>query len=141
MSEKRAAITDVALRKLKPTGSRYEITDSIAVGLRVRVSAEGRINFILKARDAGSKLQTITLGQFPDISLKEARELANEKRLALKAGRDINKEKRTLRAAAAEEAITAPTLSELIGEFELRFARNTRIWQPRGPRSPRSSAR
>ena len=64
MLEKRATITDVALRKLKPNGSRYEITDSIAVGLRIRVSAEGRITFILKARDAASKLQTVTLGQF-----------------------------------------------------------------------------
>ncbi len=141
MSEKRAAINDVALRKLKPSGTRYEITDSIAVGLRIRVSAEGRISFILKARDAGSKLQTITLGQFPDISLKEAREQANEKRLALKAGRDINDEKRALRTAAIEDAITAPNLSELISEFELQFARNTKVWQPRGPRSKRSSAR
>jgi integrase len=141
MAEIRAPLTDAALRKLIPNGNRYEITDSIAVGLRVRVSAEGRISFILKARNAASKLQTLTLGQFPDISLKAAREQANEQRLALKAGRDINGEKRNARAVAAERAITAPTLSDLIGEFERRFSPNRRVWQPRGTRSTRSGAR
>jgi hypothetical protein len=55
VSEKKSALSDAALRKLKPTGERYEVTDSVAIGLRARVSAEGKVAFILKSRNAANK--------------------------------------------------------------------------------------
>lgn len=67
MSDKKSGLSDVALRKLKPTGERYEITDNITVGLRARVSADGRTTFILKARNAANKLQTVTLGSYVSV--------------------------------------------------------------------------
>lgn len=140
MSEKKFALSDAALRKLKPTGERYEVTDSVAIGLRARVSAEGKVTFILKSRDAANKLRTITIGAYPEMSLKEAREEASRSRLQLKAGKDINEEKRRVRQAAAQPT-TGIALRELIGEFETRFASAKKIWQPRGPRSERSGAR
>lgn len=140
MPAKKAALTDVALRKLKPTGERYERSDAGTPGLRVRVSAEGAITFILKARNAASKLETITLGHFPEMSLKEAREESIKKRLELKSGKDINGEKRAARTAGTHTT-NAPTLSELVIEYETRFAPSKKSWQPRGPRSTRSGAR
>ena len=140
MSEKKSALSDAALRKLKPTGKRYEVTDSVAIGLRARVSAEGKVAFILKSRNAANKLKTITIGAYPEMSLKEAREEASRSRLQLKAGKDVNEEKRLVRQAAAQPT-TGISLRELIGEFEARFASAKKIWQPRGPRSDRSGAR
>jgi integrase len=140
LSVKKAGLSDVALRKLKPTGQRYEITDNIAVGLRARVSADGRTTFILKARNAANKLQTITLGSYPNMSLKEAREKANQARLDLKAGRDINEEKREVRRSATVSGQEV-SLRDLVGEFETRFAPTKKTWRPRGPRSSRSGAR
>lgn len=140
MSEKKSGLSDVALRKLRPTGERYEITDNVAVGLRARVSADGRTTFILKARNAANKLQTITLGSYPDLSLKEAREKASQARLDLKAGRDLNEEKRAVRRSAAL-TVQDVSLRDLVAEFETRFASTKKIWRPRGPRSSRSGAR
>ncbi|SEO00875.1 protein of unknown function [Pseudorhodobacter antarcticus] len=137
MLEKQSALTDIMLRKLKPTGERYEHTDTVATGLRARVSSKGKVSFILKARNAASQLKTVTLGTYPEMSLKEAREKASNSRRDLKAGKDINSEKRQLRHAAAQTA----SLRELIGEFEERFAPSKKIWQPRGPRTTRSGAR
>lgn len=140
MQEKKPALSDAALRKLKPTGERYEVTDSIAVGLRARISSEGRVTFILKARDAANKPQTITLGTYPEMSLKDAREKASKSRLDLKAGRNINEEKRRARQAGAGSA-SVILLRDLVGEFEERFSSSKKIWAPRGPRSTRSGAR
>lgn len=140
MSEKKSTLSDAALRKLKPTGQRYEITDGVASGLRARVSTDGEVTFILKSRNAASQLKTITIGKYPDISLKEAREQATRSRLQLKAGRDVNKEKQL-----ARDAVARPTngvlLRDLVDEFEQRFSPSKKIWQPRGPRSSRSGAR
>lgn len=140
MTINKTALTDVALRKLKPTGNRFELTDGVVQGLRARVSAEGKITFILKSRNAANKLATITLGQFPDISLKEAREEATKRRLDLKAGKDINGEKRRARQVIASKT-EVPVLSELVVEFEKRSAGSKKSWQPRGPRTTRSGAR
>lgn len=140
LPEKKSALSDVVLRKLKPNGERYEISDSVAVGLRARISADGRITFILKSRNAANKLQTITLGAYPDISLKDAREKASQARLDLKAGKDINAEKRQARrlVTVKEQELS---LGSLVKEFEERFAPSKQIWAPRGPRSSRSGAR
>lgn len=140
MTDQKSPLSDAALRKLKPTGERYEVTDSLAVGLRARVSADGKVTFILKARNASNKLQTVTLGAYPDMSLKEARELANRSRLELKAGKDINEEKRRLRRTVAASDKTLP-LRDLLDEFESRFSKSKKTWAPRGPRSSRSGAR
>ena len=140
MSEKKSALSDAMLRKLKPTGERYEITDTVAVGLRARISTEGRVTFILKSRDAASRVKTITVGTYPAMSLKDAREASNRLRLQLKAGIDINEEKRRVRETAAQPT-AGISLRELIGEFETRFSSAKKIWQPRGPRSERSGAR
>lgn len=139
MTEKKAGLSDVGLRKLKPTGERYEITDNIAVGMRARISAGATVTFILKARNDANELKTVTLGTYPEISLKVARELASKARLDLKSGKDINQEKKRIRHVAANPVATV-TLRELVLEFEARFAPNKKIWAPRGPRSLRSGA-
>lgn len=133
-------LSDAALRRLKATGTRHEITDHVVVGLRARISSEGRVTFILKARDAANRLQTVTLGAYPEVSLKDARERATRARLDLKAGKDINAEKRQKRVEAAHRSASL-TLRELVAEYEARFATTKKIWAPRGPRSTLSGAR
>lgn len=73
-------LTDVLLRKIRPTGKREQISDHIERGLRARLSPTGEVSFILHARNAAGKLVLVTLGRYPDLSLKEARELAARQR-------------------------------------------------------------
>ena len=110
MATETPTISDALLRKLKPSGDRYEITDKTSTGLRARISAKGEVTFILKARDAASKLQTITLGSYPEMTLKSAREEAARVGLDLKKGQDPNAVKRALRQAAEPQ----PTLGALV---------------------------
>lgn len=86
-------------------------------------------------RDANSKTRTITLGKYPDISVKEAREAAYEKRRVIK---DPVKLSALLAAPTSNSQIT---FGNLIKEAEAEFGETRKIWQQRGKRYPRSTAR
>jgi integrase len=135
-----ASLTDAMLRKMKATGDRFEITDGACVGLRIRVSPKGDKAFVLKSRNSVGQIKTITLGHYPSLSLKQAREAANFHRLELKAGRDVNAERKKDREAAKTKN-QDPTLSEILIEYEAQFSASRRSWAPRGKRSVRSNAR
>jgi Arm DNA-binding domain len=134
------SLSDAALRSLKPTGARYEITDKVARGLIGRVSSSGRVTFILRARDAGGTVKTVTLGTYPDMSLKAAREAASKARLDLKSGRNVNAEKKAVREIALTEQ-DKTTLHTIVLEYEQRFAPTKVSWRQRGPKTERSGAR
>lgn len=140
MAEQIKALSDAALRSLKPTGQRYEVTDKVTSSLVGRVSAQGRVTFLLRARDAANKLKTVTLGTYPQMTLKSARDEAIRTKLELKAGRDVNKEKKDKRNVSLDEGAEI-TLRTLVIEYEARFAIAKKTWQPRGPRTKISSAR
>lgn len=130
-------LSDTYLRKLKPSGIRYEITDKISTGLRARISAQGDATFVLKARDAASKLQTVTLGAYPKMTLKAARDEAARVRLELKRGGDPNGIKHARRQAAEPQ----PKLGALVIEFERQRGAARKVWSVLGPKSMRSEAR
>ena len=130
-------LSDAFLRKLKGSGERYEITDKTSTGLRARVSTAGVATFILKARDASSKMQTITLGTYPEMGLKAAREEAARIRLKLKKGEDPNAVKRARRQVGEVQ----PNLGALVVEFEAFRGAGRSVWAVRGPKSTRSEAR
>ena len=140
MTKKITALSDAALRTLKPAGSRYEVTDKIVAGLVARISSSGITTFVLRARDAAGTMKTITLGSYPEMPLKAAREEASRAKLELKSGRNLNAEKKLLRNAALIEQ-DKTTLRTIILEYEKRFSTSRVSWRPRGPKTERSGAR
>lgn len=140
MAQRINSLSDAALRSLKPTGERYEVIDKVMAGLVGRVSSSGRVTFVLRARNAAGKMQTITLGTYPDLSLKAARDAANRTKLDIKSGHDPNAEKQAIRQAAAIES-DSTSLREVISEYQKRFSPSKSSWRPRGPKSERSGAR
>ena len=92
--ESRRNMTDGWLRNLKDTGRRTEYSDTLQKGLRLRVGAQGERTFLLKARGRDGRMATVTLGPYPMLSLKDARQKAMACLLALKNCEDPNAEKR-----------------------------------------------
>ena len=85
-------LTDRLLKSLKPKAKRYDVMDSVAPGLGVRVS-ENRKTFILIARFPGSDNPTRrTLGEYDVMSLEEARNKAREWRKLVGKGGDPSAE-------------------------------------------------
>lgn len=77
-------LTDTTLRAIKPTDTLQKFFDG--GGLFLGVSPSGTKSWRLKFRFAG-KEKLLTLGQYPVVSLKEARERAMEAKKILSAGK------------------------------------------------------
>ena len=87
----------------------------------MRVSHPDQRIFAYKGRGSDGKNHTITIGPYPSVSLREAREAAENIRRELRNGGDPNTEKRALRMPKAP----APTLRVILDEFQAK-RRNSR---------------
>lgn len=87
----RKNLTDRTLKSLKPasSGKPYDVMDSEVRGFGVRILASGQRTFIFTARYPGSKNPARrALGEYPAISLADAREKAGKWRQMVRAGKD-----------------------------------------------------
>ena len=79
------ALTDAAIRNLKPKQTPYKRSDS--AGLHLRIMSEGSKLWRLAYRFAG-KQKTIALGSYPVITLAMAREAKDDAKRLLAQGVD-----------------------------------------------------
>lgn len=103
-------LTDLQIKRLRPKGARYEVTDG--KGLCIRVKPTGDKAWFYRYRFDG-KLRIMTLGQFPGISLAEARKRHAEAMQKLQGGTDPGLEAKAARAKRK----AAPTFKDLLDEF------------------------
>lgn len=112
---------------------RRDFSDTKVEGLQLRVTARGRKTFSVRKRKADGSSQRVTLGEYPNLRLKEARALARETIVDIARGRDFNAEKRMLRSGLSSD----PTLGDVLIEYEeVASSRLIGIWEPRGPKKP-----
>ncbi len=95
------ALTDSAIKAAKPKASQYKLHDEKGLLLIVR-PAGGKL-WRLKYRFAG-KEQQLTIGTYPEIGLKEARERRDAARKVIAEGKDPSTEKKRDKIAAAISA-------------------------------------
>lgn len=85
-------LTDAAIKKLKtPESGRIEYWDTLVPGLGLRVSSSSVRSWVLMTRalkNGAWKQQRVTLGNYPALSLAEARTKAVEAKAAAKIGED-----------------------------------------------------
>lgn len=109
-------LTDRKLRSLQPApkGGRYDLMDSVAIGMGVRVGDKGAKIFMLLTRYPGSSNPTRrALGEYPAVSLEEAREKAAQWRKLIKRGIDPSaQEANQRRSEARKRANTFEAVAE-----------------------------
>lgn len=92
------ALTDSAIRALKPRERAYKVSDE--KGLYLQVTPAGGRLWRMKFRAAGGVEKKLSFGAYPEISLKEARELRDNARALVANGVDpADKKRRDKRAA------------------------------------------
>ena len=110
-------LTDVQIRKAKPAEKPYKLNDGN--GLHLYVSVAGGKTWRYRYEFEG-KEQLLTIGQYPAISLADAREARIMARATLKAGRNPTAEKQRIRAdatAVAEPEPSGPTFEAVAREW------------------------
>jgi integrase len=102
---RKIALTDRSLKAMKvaPDGRRQVVWDAMMPGLCVRISGRGKRSFFAVRRRAGDAQPTwVLLGQYPIVSLAEAREAARGAIGSLIAGRHPTGAREAAAAAARE---------------------------------------
>jgi len=89
-------LTDKALRALKPRERIYNVADGD--GLSIEIWPTGGMYWRFRYRYA-NKAKRLSLGVFPEVSLREARDNLAEARAKLRAGVDPSKDRQEARAA------------------------------------------
>lgn len=121
----RIKLSDPKVKKVAPPASgRTELWDSEVVGLGLRVTAAGSRSWFVRYR-VGAKHRRFTLGDYPTLSLKNAREDAREALRNVRLGHDIQSE----RAAARKRSAPRKLSEELRDYVEMRRAGGMRSWR------------
>ena len=89
-------LTDSAIRAAKPKQKPYKLADGL--GLHLFITTHGARSWRLKYRLKG-KEKTLTLGLYPDVSLRRAREKRDDARQLIADGIDPNEQRKAERAA------------------------------------------
>ncbi|MBL3705978.1 tyrosine-type recombinase/integrase [Sulfitobacter sp. BDSS02] len=128
-------LTNQFVQNLKPTGQRQTISDAVCQGLALRLGVSGTKSWSFMSRDCHGKSRTETMGRYPDITLKVARQKADQLRQVFASPEALAD---YLKPPAIVEEVT---LLELLVEAEHRFCATRVIWQQRGKTSDASTAR
>lgn len=107
-------LTDLQLRRW--ISARQPVAKSDGDGLTFTLSAAGTAAWVLRYRNTAGRRRELTLGNYPDISLSAARELARSKRAAIDAGADPAAEKQAERGRAA----AAMTMADLVADYRTK---------------------
>ncbi len=91
-------LTAVKIRNLVNAGRPVAIADG--GGLTFTLAATGTASWVLRYR-FGGKSREMTLGRYPDISAKKARELATEQRAKIQRGADVARDKQKTKTETA----------------------------------------
>ena len=95
------SLTDVVIRNAKPGGKTLRLFDG--GGLYLEVSTNGGKWWRLKYRFAG-KEKRLSLGIYPEVSLKDARDRRDALRKHLADGIDPSENRKAMKSAAADKA-------------------------------------
>jgi hypothetical protein len=115
----RKNLTDADIKSaMKDVTERCELSDTQAVGLRLRLSPKGGAVWQLAAKDTHGKARRVGLGDYPQVGLKQAREKARLLKARMDDGYDPVEDARQRRAwglGAAEGVQTLGVLLEAYG--------------------------
>ena len=106
-------LTDIQIRAWVKAGE--PLAKSDGDGLTFTFSTNSTATWVLRYRLAGKQKEK-TLGRFPDISLKRARELATENRARIQQGVDVAREKQL----ELRDSISAWSVKELAADYEAK---------------------
>jgi integrase len=114
-------LNDRALKALKATSVRVELSDAECKGLTFRCTPAGvkswtfayRVRFLNKDGEWESKMRRMTLGEYPALGLAAARGAADERRKQLKDGTDPTAQRDRERVEQAKPDTPFATVCEL----------------------------
>ncbi len=118
-SDRKMALTDTEIRNARPKDKPYKLTDG--QGLYLLVTPKGSKLWRLKYRIGGIE-KTLSLGKYPQVSLKETRNKAFEAKQGLSSGIDPSQTKKAQKASDSGVDTFETISREWFGKFSAGWA-------------------
>lgn len=128
-------ITELLAKHAKTDAKRLNIRDTVVQGFTLRVGSSGTKSFAMMMRDNFGRNRTFTIGGYPEISVKEARAMAEKIRHGVRYGGV------SAPARNGDQQHSRVTLNDLLDEAEPIFAVSRKGWRPRGNPGSKSNMR
>ncbi len=119
-------LTDRTAKNAPIRTKRYHIKDTKVEGFTLRVMPSGRKSMAAIARDTCGKMRTVTIGQYPEMSVREGRERCRKIIYGLKY------EKPDCASSIGSQNGDPVTLKQLLDEVEAVFSPTKKGWRPHG---------
>lgn len=117
--------TDKLIKALKPKATRYDMREGNGKGFVLRIFPSGQKSWGFIYHFEGKK-RRVTFGNYPDLTLADARQLHNQALSTLAKGKDPG----TAKQNAKLEARNSQTIRELINEYMEKWAKpRKRSWK------------
>jgi integrase len=113
-------LTAKAIETIKPGPARYELPDGYIRGLYLCVQPSGKMSWAVRYRYKGTP-RKLTLGSYPAIALKDARDLASKALVAVAGGADPATEKQV--AKIPSETSDRDLVENVVAKFIERYAK------------------
>ncbi len=111
-------LTDTFIKEIKPPKAHYDFyQDAKQAGLTLKISFTGATVWTVHIKIKGGKRRYFTLGSYPAVSLKAARELAHSLQAEAEAGIDRIDAAKQAEADEKEDALAARSVSELLDVY------------------------
>lgn len=122
-------LTETGVARINPESGRHEIADELVTGLTLRVSTSGVKSWYFIYR-LGGKQRRMLLGHYPDISLRQARDIVRQGKEQMAYGNDPYslRQKKIMEQIRKEE--DGLTIEKLSADFIERYAKpKNRTWK------------
>ncbi len=119
--------------EIKP--KRYHIKDTKVEGFTLRVNPTGRKTMAAMVRDHQGKMRTVSIGTYPEMTIKEGRERCRKIAYGLKYGGE------EFEMPIGTQKGDATTFLQLLDEVQPVFAKTKKGWRPRGGPKSKSNMR
>ncbi|GHV51282.1 integrase [Deltaproteobacteria bacterium] len=114
-------LTENAVAKAKPKEKLYRLSDNLNNGLSLEVSPEGGKRWRFRYRFKGAA-KMISLGTYPLVSLKEARDRAAEAKIEVSGGVDPSIKKKVIQGGNTFQAVTKEWFDRFAATTTPRYA-------------------
>lgn len=126
-------LTDTAIqsaaKKAAERGKRVELSDMTLPGLRMRLTPAGAKSWVLAGRDPMGAMRRFPLGDYPTLSISEAREAARTMRVQVRGGADPVAEARRKRIIGREARDGIGTLTAVLDIYAKQHGAKLKSWE------------
>lgn len=112
---------------LPEPGKRATFQDTRATGLQLRVTSSGVKTFSLLRRIKGGKLERLTLGRYPDMTIEQARKQAAQFNLEIESGDNPAQAKRQARHQADAELTLGQAFERYVSDYLIPHGKRTAV--------------